>query len=66
MVLGSPALDKTQSEGADFERVIDGLHTQRDCLIKEAGKFAVGEHFEGATRRDFDNGGGMKSMALVA
>lgn len=66
VVLRPPALDKTHPYGTHFSEFIDGFKAVIDRLTKECCKFLVVKDLQTATWWNLADGGGMKSMMVIA
>jgi hypothetical protein len=65
-VLGAPAFDETDADGADARESIDGLESLVDGLVGELHKVGLVEYLQATTRRYLDHRGQMPIVALIA
>lgn len=66
VVLGSPALDKTHSNGTHFGELIHGLKPMVDRLSQKLSKLLVVKNFEAATAGNLTDRGRVKAVMKVA
>lgn len=66
VILGSPALDKTHSDGTHFGELIHCLKAMVDRLSQKLSKLLVVKNFEAATAGNLTDRGRMKAMMKVA
>lgn len=66
VILCSPALDKTHSNGAHFGELIYCFKPMVDRLSQKLSKLLIVKNFEAATAGNLTDSGGMKAMMKVA
>lgn len=66
MVLCSPALDKTHSNGAHLGELIHGLKPMVDGLCQKLSKLLIVKNFEATAAGNLTDGGRMEAMVKVA
>lgn len=66
VVLRSPALDKTHSNGTHLGELIHSLKPMVDWLSQELSKLLIVKNFEAAAAGNLTDGGGVEAMVKVA
>lgn len=66
MVLCSPALDKTHSNGAHLGELIHGLKPMVNRLSQKLGKFLIVKNLETAAAGNLTDSGGVEAVVEVA
>lgn len=66
VILCSPALDKTHSNGTHFGELIYCLKSMVDRLSQKLSKFLIVKNFEAAAAGNLTDSGRMKAMMKVA
>ena len=66
VILCPPALHKAHTNCAHFGELKNCFKSLIDTLCEELCKILIVEYFQGASRGDLANGGGMKMVGIVA